>query len=210
MSCAEFVDQAAELALGTLEGEYRALALIHADSCPSCRALLQDLSLTTDALLQLAPSAEPPIGFESRLFASIHDVDRTPRRHWWRPAAMVTVAAAVAIGLGFGAGEVVSSGGAPQTAIANLIVGGGPRGQVVVAPGHPARVFVSVHDLAGVGTVGCQVTLANGRTVLLGTWDLQRGYGGWTVPLSIPPDQLRSAQLVRMDGTTLASAKFTR
>ena len=57
-------------------------------SCPSCRALLQGLSLTSDALLQLAPAADPPIGFESRLFAKISGATPPPERPYrarrWR------------------------------------------------------------------------------------------------------------------------------
>lgn len=215
MTCAEFTDHAAELALGTLEGEHRAPALMHADACPSCRALLQDLSLTSDALLQLAPSAEPPVGFESRLFDILSGDRVVPRtRRWRRPLAVFTAAAAVAVILGFGIGRMTSGHvdtvSAPRgVAVANLMTGTDWHGQVVVAPGHPPWVFVSVSDLGPINSVVCQVTLTNGRTVRVGTFALAHGYGGWTVPLTVGADQVRSAELLRPDGSQIISAKFS-
>lgn len=212
MMCAEFADQAAELALGTLEGQHRASALGHAETCPSCRALLQDLSLTSDALLQLAPSAEPPIGFEARLFDAMGARPTAPPKRRRSPlflsglVAAAVVALAVGIGVGRLAGHDVAN--TRGVAIANLVSGQAQHGQVVVAPGHPPWLFVSVNDLGPISTVGCQITLTDGRVVKIGTFALTHGYGGWTVPLNVSPAQLQSAELLAPDGSTIVSARF--
>jgi len=67
MSCDEFAEVAAELALGVLTGRERARALAHLDGCESCREQVRELSTAGDELLALLPPAEPPAGFESRV-----------------------------------------------------------------------------------------------------------------------------------------------
>jgi anti-sigma-K factor RskA len=67
MSCDEFAEVAAELALGVLTGRERARALAHLDGCESCREQVRELSMAGDELLALLPPAEPPAGFESRV-----------------------------------------------------------------------------------------------------------------------------------------------
>ena len=71
MSCDEFAEVAAELALGVLTGRERARALAHLDGCESCREQVRELSMAGDELLALLPSAEPPAGFESRVLELI-------------------------------------------------------------------------------------------------------------------------------------------
>ena len=71
MSCDEFAEVAAELALGVLTGRERAAALAHLDGCESCREQVRELTMAQDELLALLPSAEPPAGFESRVLERI-------------------------------------------------------------------------------------------------------------------------------------------
>src|SRR5215469_4018705 len=67
MSCAEFYDSAAELALGVLTGRERAEALAHLDRCEACREHVRQLTVTGEQMLSLLPTAEPPAGFETRV-----------------------------------------------------------------------------------------------------------------------------------------------
>ena len=67
MGCREFSDIAAELALGVLTGRERAQALAHLDHCASCREEVRELTATSEGLLGLLPSVEPPAGFEARV-----------------------------------------------------------------------------------------------------------------------------------------------
>ena len=60
MSCEEFADVAAELALGVLTGRERARAIGHLDECDTCREHVRQVSLTGEEMLGLLPSGEPP------------------------------------------------------------------------------------------------------------------------------------------------------
>jgi hypothetical protein len=71
MSCAEFADVAAELALGVLTGRERAEALAHLDHCEACREHVRQLTMTGEQLITLLPSREPPAGFETRVMERI-------------------------------------------------------------------------------------------------------------------------------------------
>src|ERR1700683_1624291 len=67
MSCAEFADAAAELALGVLTGRERARALAHLDRWEACRENVRQLTVTGEELVGLLPAIEPPAGFETRV-----------------------------------------------------------------------------------------------------------------------------------------------
>jgi hypothetical protein len=67
MSCVEFADAAAELALGVLTGRERARALAHLDRCEECRENVRQLTVTGEELVGLLPAIEPPAGFETRV-----------------------------------------------------------------------------------------------------------------------------------------------
>jgi anti-sigma-K factor RskA len=71
MSCREFSDVAAELALGVLTGRERAAAIAHLDQCDACQENVRQLTMTGEGLLELLPTREPPAGFESRVMERI-------------------------------------------------------------------------------------------------------------------------------------------
>jgi hypothetical protein len=78
LTCDELRAMAAEVALGILSGAERADALGHMEHCVGCRVLVEGLAQTGDALLLLAPEAEPPIGFESGVAARVAGPGRRP------------------------------------------------------------------------------------------------------------------------------------
>ena len=71
LTCDQLRAMAAEVALGILSGAERADALGHMEHCVGCRVLVEGLAQTGDSLLLLAPEADPPMGFESRVAASV-------------------------------------------------------------------------------------------------------------------------------------------
>ena len=77
--CARFADVAAELALGVLTGRERAEALAHLDHCDECREHVRQLTMTSEELLGLLPSSEPPPGFETRVMERLGLVVPGPR-----------------------------------------------------------------------------------------------------------------------------------
>ena len=95
-----------ELALGSVTGQDRARALKHLAGCPECRRELSALSEVSDELLLLAPPAEPPVGFESRVMESLGGSRHRAVVGWRRGAA--AAAAIVIAALGGGAAVYVA------------------------------------------------------------------------------------------------------
>jgi anti-sigma factor RsiW len=214
---------AAELALGILVGSERAAVLAHLETCAECRAEVQSFAAATDALFQLAPEADPPAGFEVRLLARRAEAERenqpeapavirsldSRRARPRRMRALLAAAAVVLLGAGVGVGSLVS-GGTSQPRLAEVRTAelswhGADLGDVVVTPGNPSWVFMSVQDGSYAGWVRCVVT-ENGRAVTVGRFLLHDGYGGWAVPLSVSPGAVSGARLELDDGTTVAAA----
>ncbi len=216
--CASLQDELTELALGILDGRSRSEVLDHVGSCPRCAATLERLADAADSVLLLAPEVEPPLGFELRLAAKLQAPaeDHSPKR--FRPArvlgAVAAVAAVLAL-LGFGLGSLVAPRAhhnpveAANVRSATLTSGGHALGQVTVSAGGPAWVFMTINKDGWSGTVKCQVVLAGGKVQTVGVFKLSGGYGAWGAPLAAPADTVRSARLVALDGTTIASARLS-
>src|SRR3954470_14175345 len=103
MGCEQTREHAAELALGITDGEERAQALRHLAECAECRKAVDELSAVTDELLTLAPTQQPPPGFESRVLERLAPARPRPRtRRLLVPIAAAAASAAVAAGVIFG------------------------------------------------------------------------------------------------------------
>lgn len=94
-----------ELATGATSGDERAGALGHVATCLECSRELAELTRTAEALLLLAPPAEPPVGFESKVLARLEappapvPVHR-PRRRRMRTVLALAAALLLAVGTG--------------------------------------------------------------------------------------------------------------
>src|SRR5882757_10465776 len=99
--CEETRAQAADLALGIVEGEERGRALEHLADCPDCRAEVEKFSEVADELLLLAPHREAPVGFESRVLNELLPAPKPKRRRRLRlvlaPAAAALAAASIVL-----------------------------------------------------------------------------------------------------------------
>ena len=98
--CVQYEDDLAELALGVLTGRERARTLSHVESCPRCAEELEQLARAADAVVGMAPEAEPPLGFETRLFEKMGIEHVRPKRRrrprYWIPATAAAAVAALA------------------------------------------------------------------------------------------------------------------
>jgi hypothetical protein len=219
--CEMIQDELAELALGILTGRNRSEVLGHVESCPRCSAELERLSVVADTLLLLGPEVQPPLGFELRLAERLQaenvQAEAThPPRHLGR-ITLLSAAAAVMAVLGFGFGALVTPGGdnshglsaTAKLTTANLTSHDGVLGEVMISPGSPPWMFMTVNDGTWPGNVTCQVTYAGGRVQTVGVFWLSGGYGAWGAPLSSSAGQVRSARLVASNGTVLASARLS-
>ena len=97
--CEEVHQLAPEVALGVVSGEERALVLDHVGGCATCRKHLDDLARTADGLLVLAPSVEPPAGFETRVLSALQ-MARRPRRSYVTRLLAAAIAGALIAGVG--------------------------------------------------------------------------------------------------------------
>jgi hypothetical protein len=97
--CEETRQQAAELALGIVEGEERGRALEHLAKCPDCRGEVEKFSEVADELLLLAPHREAPVGFESRVLGDLLPAPQPKRRRRLRLVLAPAAAALAAVGI---------------------------------------------------------------------------------------------------------------
>src|SRR5579875_763832 len=91
LSCETTQGLLAELALGVLTGRERAGAIEHVEECPRCRLSLRELASAADALLALAPEADPGPDLEVRVLDRLRRAEHLPPRrlsHWWRVAVL--------------------------------------------------------------------------------------------------------------------------
>ena len=219
MSCADFDDVAAELALGVLTGRERAEAVAHLDECDSCREHVRQLSLTGEEMLGLLPSREPPEGFESRVLDRLGVATKRKRPNWSR--RMLTMAAValavVACGIGGwglrGAMAPGSGGGStaqePLREAALLTAAHQKAGKIYLYDGSPRWLYMGVAAPGGGDdTVVCQLVARGGRTITVGSFKLNGGYGAWGSPDPVAAGDVTGARITSMDGTVLATASF--
>ncbi len=217
-SCEQCRDLTAEFALGVLDGRERANVLAHVDSCVGCRHDLAAMGDVADRLVELAPSAEPPAGFETEVLRRL-----TPRR----PAAgsrltvaRLSIAAAAAVAVGIG-GWAVGNGTTSQPSAAavrvgghieatSFIVHGRPAGQVIAYGGPHPWVAMAVDSSLGNRTIRCDVVQRGGRVLPVGTFTLADGYGYWSAPTGVSPSSIAGVRLVDSTGKAVATATFER
>ncbi len=222
--CQALRADAAELALGTLEGTERGAALAHLARCPACRAHVQELTEAVDHVLALAPEAEPPPGFESAVIARI-EADRgsagTSARHRRRPvlaaaAAVVLVLGGLGIGLLLGrdAGDAGDDGtelaAAPMEAPE-----GGTVGEVWRYGGEDAVLFVSVPAWADIVFAGpsakhyaLRLDLRDGPTTEVGDFTLGGGRSSWGVATELEGDDIAAVSVVDDTGRVWCTGRF--
>jgi len=220
MSCEEFADVAAELALGVLTGRERAQAITHLDQCDACREHVRQLSLTGEEMLGLLPSREPPAGFETRVMGRLGHpaVARRPKRTRRMLATAAVTLAAVAAGLGGWGLRGATSAPSPVTPAAAslrsatlLTASHQTAGHIFLYTGSPRWLYMDVDagTGAGNGTVICQLVASDGRIITVGSFDLDGGYGSWGSPDPLASVSVTGARLISLNGTVLATASFT-
>lgn len=209
MTCAELEAVAAELALGTVSGAERAVALDHLAGCAACRQLVEDLSGAADAMLALAPVVEPPAGFESRVLARIGDAPASGRRRMPRRRLMVGVAAAALVAALAGLGGALMAGGgggdpaAPEirTALVRDDQGRWTCRASVYGEG-PTWLVVSLDRIDGSNSTFSVEAVVGGRPVPVpvGSFTLRDGHGTLAVATDLPVQDLRTVRVLDQRG----------
>ena len=226
MSCAEFSDSAAELALGVLTGRERAEALAHLDYCEACREHVRQLTATGEQMLGLLPTAEPPAGFETRVMDRLGLATPAPKPvrhrrrqptwgHGFSPRRALVAAAAVVALLGaalggWGLHASTAPAASSDLSSATLVAASDHDqvGQVYVFNGEKPWMYMSVDVESGNETVICQLVSADGHVTTVGSFQLSDGYGSWASPAPTVDGTPAGARLVTTDGQVLATATF--
>jgi hypothetical protein len=115
LGCPDVREVAPDFAFGILDGETRSDVLLHLDHCTTCQRYVSELSETADAMVLLAPEADPPPGFERRALDRILD---SPRRRRWRSTKLIAITAAAAAILSVVTVRIVDSGRTPSAQVA--------------------------------------------------------------------------------------------
>ena len=204
----------AELALGVLPGERRAVVLEHLEHCTSCREELAALTHGLDALLLATPPVAPPAGFEARLLRQLSEHRPRPRRRALAVAAAVFALAGTAAGAGatwaLHSSPPVTSTARPLVALFTAARSPGVRGELVVTSGRAPWVLVTLAPARWPAWVSCELVLANGTRVAAGRYEVTSEGGAWSLPLTVRPGALVGARLVADTGRVLATAALPR
>lgn len=220
MTCDEVREVSPELALGIADAEMRAGALAHLGRCPGCRRELRRLGDVVEALVGLAPLAEPPAGFESLVLAAVAPkAGAEPVRHpRLRRHQVLQAAAAAGIAIAAGAGGWLAAGtnhpsrplsgspGAGAVLAADLVAGKITVGQVVVSAGPSPWMSVALRTSLGADVVSCWIRESTGRVVDIGTFRIPGGYGYWAAPIPHLSTGVGTLELVGPAGHVLATA----
>jgi len=226
MSCAEFHDSAAELALGVLTGRERAEALAHLDHCEACREHVRQLTMTGEQMLGLLPTAEPSAGFETRVMDRLglaapapqpvrHRRRRPAWGHGFSPRRVLAAAAVVVALLGAalgGWGLHASTAPTASSLRTGTLVAANDHdhvGQVYVYNGESRWMYMTVDLESGNDTVICQLVGPDGHITTVGSFRLADGYGSWGSPAWTESGPPVGARLVTANGTVLATATFS-
>jgi hypothetical protein len=211
LGCPDVREVAPDFAFGILDGEARADVMLHLDHCTSCQRYVSELSETADAMVLLAPEAEPPPGFERR---ALERIAESSRRRRWRATKLVAATAAAAAILSVVTVRIVddsrtptASVAAPATAQTVAMVGdGGQRVGKVDVASNATAMTLDISVAYGLPQGDYKIVLTSGAgTQTLDTMHVYGGQGSWqgsTTPTSGPAQ----ITLVDTDGTTRCHA----
>jgi hypothetical protein len=223
MTCDALRHVASELALDMLNGEERAAALGHLETCGSCRVEVALLTDAAEALLLLAPEVAPSAGFDQRVVARIERlaapgeaVTVRIRRRWHPPWRGVLAAAAVVLIVA--AGLLVT--GSPSrhelaAPTAEMRTGTGQVVGDVSLTADPPAIALTIPDWIGlIRTYGATVDAPYWLSVQTddGRRDLYRLPSAedhpWTVPIQVDPHRVTAVSLIDDRGEVWCRAQF--
>jgi len=233
LTCESAREAAADLALGDLSGDERAIMLEHLSGCPACSALVGELSSVVDSLLLLAPEVDPPPRFESAVLARIApgtvtaiDGPVASRRSWKRRAAIIGSAAAAAVILVGGTIALRPGDGsgheylADETASALAHLGGhqiragalvGPNGkawgQAFVYEGQTSWVFLDMSWDVPNGSYTVMLDRADGPSLAMGNLHLLDGMGSTGHTVGDTTD-ITAVRVIDAQGHTVCTARL--
>jgi Putative zinc-finger len=229
MDCDQVKELAPELALGIVAGEERDLALRHLAECPACRGLVSELSSVGEDLLLLAPTQEPPPGFETGVLDALAQQAPTPRvtplrpRRRWVAAMAVAAAVVAAAAIGTGStflatGEdrmlaegyraVLREGQGSFFTAAPLLGPEGRVGTVFGYEGNPSWIVVTLQEPGSEeDSLQARIVTRDRRYLVIGDAVLGQNQA-WGHQLPVELSAVQEVRFVGSDGRTVLTAGF--
>jgi hypothetical protein len=179
---------------------------------------VDELARVADRLLLLAPEAEPPAGFESRVLAAARPAGgSTPARGLaggWGRARRVGLVSALVVAAALGGGVVGSqlrSPDRPEPTALRTGLAVSPSGRVscrvVVSGTRPASVLVSLDGYPGADSdVTVELQTISGVTVPLGPVHVTGGHGLLVSTLDLEARSLALMRMLDRDGKVIYEA----
>jgi hypothetical protein len=170
-----------------------------------------------DRLLLLVPEVEPPAGFEAGVMARMgagqpaRSVPRWRRWTWQLVGAAALVLAVLAAGIAVG--RTTSSRSTPDAIVSHgdvWTVSGVDIGAAEVVNSPSPHVLVTLRDPLPWGVLSCQLELAHGQRVTVGTWSYQEAKDGtWAVKIDRSLVGAVMMRIVDQQGLVVAKASLT-
>jgi hypothetical protein len=216
--CARMEGMAAEVALGIADGADRAWALDHLADCPDCRARVERMSAVADELLMVAPSAEPPEGFEQRVAGAIEP----PRRRFGGlriaiPAFAAAVCAAAVMWFALGNDRHLADSYRDTLAVAHgqsfeakpvTLASGEQVGYVYGYQGRTSWVLAVMYDCPYDGTYELEGITTDGSEVPISPIEINDGRGSIGKATSVDYDSLTEIRMVDGEGHEVAASEL--
>jgi hypothetical protein len=164
----------------------------------------------------VAPEAEPPAGFARRT-AENFVAPRPPR--WGTIGRVAAVAAAV---LAIAGGTVVALDRqsttsspsfalqAPGVRMTHFAPAAGEElhGEVFASADRPSWLFMTVQDDGSSDAYRCQLEVADGQWLDVGSFQLHDGSGSWGKAVTTDLHQLKAVRLIDQHGSVAATASL--
>ncbi|MGC8480115.1 MAG: zf-HC2 domain-containing protein [Acidimicrobiales bacterium] len=223
--CEEILGMLPLFGMELLSGDERARVVEHLPHCSSCATRARTYADIGDTLLLLAPSVEPPLGFDVRVLDAIASEPSrrmephpgaVPRRHrrsgsHARGVGLSALLVASALLVGIGIGRTVDAPVTPKTVTHAQLTGAvgtyaKELGSITFANGTPPWMVVSASHLGYSGSVTCELSLRDGATVRLGHFWISGGSGSWSTTLPVGVGSVVRVRILSDHGAILASA----
>jgi hypothetical protein len=201
MRCEDLRELAPEIALGIADGEQRETAMLHLADCDECRHLLEEMSQVNDELLTVAPVAEPPVGFETRVMEQLGLTSKPRRRRRaafvMRRLAIPAAAAALTAGALVGyyhddhvtasryKDTLAAAGGSDFIAKPILDPAGKRAGTAFGYEGKPSWVMITVDPAYRAQVRSCEIVTKDGRHIRLAWSAWHNGSWGGSIPVDV-------------------------
>lgn len=225
--CEQVRELAPEVALGVASVEERLRVLEHVARCAECRAYLGELAGAADELLLLAPSVEPPSGFESAVLARLDESSPAkPRRHRLRRAlqlaAVLTLVAALSGGAVWWAGEpdrqladqarqtLTVADGQYFAAFPMREPGGAQRGSVFAYQGEPTWLVCALDEPLPDGWYEVLLITRDGERLELASGRYLGGLRAWGAELPMAVHDTAELRILDKEGRLVLSARISR